>query len=218
MTHLLLSLYDSCFSFSLYVHACICVYICICMIACVCLYIYFSLVCAILSPISEYMHLLCCRYALIIMFTINHCWMESISTFEGASFYPYSVFQCKISIGGWGNSGWKVNYDDLNGVAIEAQSVDPEFTITTEKSYSEVLTNVYPCCPDEPWPIVNFYVGIKAQSLVYSRSLILTNLALVYLSFGLLWMDLKPKVDLLSLGSTYVLSMVSKLYPVIRIY
>ena len=132
-----------------------------------------------------------------------------ICTFIGAEFFPYSSFSCDLKLGGWGQSGLKVMYDDSLGVEILDLEVDPEFIINTKKTYSHVQTSFFPCCPNEPWPIVHFNIGIKSQDYMYTKSIIFTNMAFVYLSFGLFWFDLNYKLDLLSLGATYALSLVA---------
>ena len=134
---------------------------------------------------------------------------QIICTFVGAELFPYSTFNCDFKIGGWGQSGLKVNYDDLLGVEIFNLEVNPEYIIDAKHTHSYVEVSYYSCCPNEPWPIVHFNIGMKSQDYMYTKSIIFTNMAFVYLSFGLFWFDLNFKLDLLSLGATYALSLVA---------
>ena len=130
-------------------------------------------------------------------------------SFKGATYYPYSAIFCDIDIGGWGQSGLYVDYNDGLGFTTSDTEVDPEFKFVSEKTSSKTVVNYFPCCPNEPWPLVTYEVALKSQSFVHTKSLVLTNLALVYLSFALLWLDLRLGVDLIALGATYVLSLVA---------
>ena len=112
-------------------------------------------------------------------------------------------------VGGWENSGLKVMYDDGLGVDFESYEVDPQYKVSREKSTSSVINRYYPGYPNEPWPLIYFRIGLKSQDYVFTKSIILTNLAIVYLSFGLFWFDLKHKIELLGLGATYVLSLIA---------
>ena len=129
--------------------------------------------------------------------------------FKGATYYPYSPISCEIDVGGWGQSGLFVAYDDRLGFTVSESDVDPEFKFVPSKIRSKTVQNFFPCCPDEPWPLVTFEVSLKSQSFVHTKSLVLTNMALVYLSFALFWLDLRLGVDLIALGATYVLSLVA---------
>ena len=130
-------------------------------------------------------------------------------SFKGATFFPYSPIFCDIDLGGWGQSGIYVNYDDSLGFTVTDAEIDPEFKFVPSKITSTVVQNFFPCCPNEPWPLVTFKVALKSQSFIHTKSLVLTNLALVYLSFALFWLDLRHGVDLIALGATYVLSLVA---------
>lgn len=130
-------------------------------------------------------------------------------SFKGATYFPYSPIFCGIDIGGWGQSGIYVNYDDGLGFTVGEDEVDSEFKFVSKQITSEVQQNYFPCCPEEPWPLVTFKVALKSQSFIHTKSLVLTNLALVYLSFALFWLDLRLGIDLIALGATYVLSLVA---------
>ena len=133
-----------------------------------------------------------------------------LCTFENARLFPYDVFSCNVDIGGWGASGLKVMYNDDLGIKFE--TIDKqlsEYRLRFERTTSYTTIHYFSWCPDEPWPVVTFSVGLKASTFIYTKSLVVTNIALVYLNFALLWIDMDARVDLLSLGGGYVLAMVA---------
>ena len=51
-------------------------------------------------------------------------------SFKGATFFPYSPIFCDIDLGGWGQSGIYVNYDDALGFTVTVQRNLQEFLIS----------------------------------------------------------------------------------------
>ena len=132
-----------------------------------------------------------------------------LCSFKGANLFPYSIIYCDIELGGWSKSGSFVDYNGDLGINVEEYELNPEYSIVKSKSSVKVEQVYYPCCPNEPWPLVTFRIAMKTESFLYTKSLVLTNVALVYLNFATLWLDIVGRIELLGLGATYVLTMIA---------
>lgn len=91
-----------------------------------------------------------------------------------------SYFIIVVTLGGWDNSGLRVNYSWMgpNEPYSTSTAVDPipsedngfRFTEDDNPVWEVVQvatledTKYYSCCPDEPWPILKIYMYIKRNN------------------------------------------------------
>jgi hypothetical protein len=115
-----------------------------------------------------------------------------ICSYTNVGNFPYDTLSCIMDFGGWSTSGLYVNY-----VAGELQfrgttAVNDkyaEFQADTHKSAVYSSTFYYPCCPNEPWPVVSFKIAATRSSNPYTKGIVAPNIVVTFLSFGTLWMD-----------------------------
>jgi len=126
------------------------------------------------------------------------CWwsrpgtIASICELEGLSDFPYDRVMCKMRFGGWTLGGSAQNLTEYSGGAIDAL----QLSAATYQEYKVVDTGVrrgvdtFSCCPDgHGWPFVEFTIKLSRAAKHYELKIIVTNIVLTYLSFGVFFLD-----------------------------
>ena len=100
--------------------------------------------------------------------------LDVLCKFRGLNRFPsHMSLRCPIDFGGWLLSGTYQGldlledrtevYDSINGSEESAGSSYAEWTVGNVSA--RVETRTYPCCPNEPWPVVSYRVTLaRARS------------------------------------------------------
>ena len=119
--------------------------------------------------------------------------LDVMCKFSGLVAFPFDSLSCGLEFGGFIITG---AYQGLNlhdgGYVFEAQEVN------SGSSYQEYdITNVtvktamysYPCCPNEPWPVIIYRVTLSRASSFYVIIIIFPGILTTLLAFAVFWTD-----------------------------
>ena len=139
--------------------------------------------------------------------------MEVLCAFEGLKKIPFDELSCQFQMGGWAKSGLDVNYVFMDppisfGTEDSARTTFQEYEFLTSKTKSWIIQSYYPCCPNEPWPILNYVLTLKRARSYYILKVIVPNILFTYLSFSPFWIDVRTG-ERLGYGVTILLAMVA---------
>ena len=132
------------------------------------------------------------------------------------SLFPFDTQFCEVVWGGWTDSGLRVDFELLDP-AVEPSpdqggdvgSPSPEFSVGP--IYAEKIEKFYNCCPDEPWPLVHFYLSIKRHTVDYVQNIIIPVIFLTYIGF-LSFIIPTSSGERVSLGVTCLLTILAVMY------
>ena len=127
--------------------------------------------------------------------------------FSGLSAFPFDTLRCQLEFGGWLMSGGHQGIR-LDGVGF---SFSPQ-EATSGSSYQEytianvtavLVNNVYPCCPNEPWPAVLYTVSLHRATSFYVLVIIAPTIIITLLSFAVFFLPTNAG-DALGFGITII--------------
>ena len=103
------------------------------------------------------------------------------------TFFPFDDQVCHIKFGSWTYSGLQVDLEkraDSADITNYVESGEWDLrTVTVEKN-----VRLYPCCPNEPFPDIIFYIFIRRRILYYLSNIILPCVWLSILSLVGFWL------------------------------
>ena len=113
--------------------------------------------------------------------------LDIMCKFSGLVNFPFDILKCQLEVGGWLMSGIQ------QGVTLTGPGfVFSKQEKTSGSSYQEYVmigvqadtdVHYYPCCPEEPWPIVMYTLSFKRASLFYVFVIICPSIIITLLSF-----------------------------------
>lgn len=126
---------------------------------------------------------------------------------------PFDKTSCEIEFGGWSRSGWDVYYIESNppiSFASESTALTTfqEYSLDEGSSTATTVIYTYPCCPNEPWPVLQYNIGFERATNYYVMKIIVPNILFTFLSFAPFWIDVRSG-ERLSFGITILLAMVA---------
>jgi hypothetical protein len=147
------------------------------------------------------------------VFWSRPCIVTALCSFDELSKMPFDKTSCGMEFGGWARGGYDVNYlpaDPPLSFATEATSATTyqEYSIDEGSSTSKTFIYYYPCCPNEPWPVLQYEIGFERATNYYVLKIIVPNILFTFLSFGPFWLDVRSG-ERLSFGVTILLAMVA---------
>ena len=114
--------------------------------------------------------------------------------------FPFDEQTCMFKFGSWAYNGNKLT------LAFNEGLVDLDMREFVESSEWDVMhtsaekhVRVYPCCPDEPYPDLTFYLTLRRRTAFYVYVLILPSVLLSSLTLVLFWIP-PQRPDRTSLG------------------
>lgn len=114
--------------------------------------------------------------------------------------FPFDEQSCHLKYGSWTYDGNKLElafYDELVDFDTREYIDSSEWTIV--RTAAEHNVRLYPCCEDEPYPDITFYLTIKRRTAFYIYVLILPSVLLSFLTLVLFWIP-PQRPDRTSLG------------------
>lgn len=135
--------------------------------------------------------------------------LDVMCKFSGLVAFPFDTLSCVIEMGGWSLSGnvQNITLED-GGYVFSSQEESAgtsyqEYTIKSIEVSRE--TYFYPCCPDEPWPILKYLVNLDRAHEYYTTLVIWPSVLLTYCSMGVFFMSCEVG-ERLSYGITLLLA------------
>ena len=103
------------------------------------------------------------------------------------TFFPFDNQVCQIKFGSWAYSGLQVDLEKLDKMVDLTNYVKSgEWDLMAVNVEKHV--RVYPCCPNEPFPDVVYYIFIRRKNLYYLMNIILPCVWLSILSLVGFWL------------------------------
>jgi hypothetical protein len=120
--------------------------------------------------------------------------LDVMCRFSGLASFPYGDLSCPIEIGGWIHSGaYQGIVPMLEGCVetVEAEEVSrssyAQYSISNVTCTHEVYE--YPCCPNEPWPVIKYRVKLQRTPFYYINLTILPGVVFTIMSFAVFFMS-----------------------------
>ena len=114
--------------------------------------------------------------------------------------FPFDEQTCMFKFGSWAYNGNKLT------LAFNEGLVDLDMREFVQSSEWDVMhtsaekhVRIYPCCPNEPYPDLTFYLTLKRRTAFYFYVLILPSVLLSSLTLVLFWIP-PQRPDRTSLG------------------
>ena len=123
--------------------------------------------------------------------------LDVLCKFSGLVAFPFDRLTCAVDFGGWSLSGRYQGIELLNGGYELHDANDESSAGNTYQEYAinnvtvTVSNKTYPCCPDEPWPLVTYWVSLDRASFYYYNAIIVPGSVFAYLSFFAFFMSYK---------------------------
>ena len=114
--------------------------------------------------------------------------------------FPFDEQTCHFKFGSWTYDGWKLElafYDQLENMDLREYINSSEFDVV--RTWAELHIRVYPCCGDELYPDLTFYVIMRRKAAFHIYVLILPSVLLSFLTLVLFWIP-PQRPDRTSLG------------------
>lgn len=114
--------------------------------------------------------------------------------------FPFDEQTCHFKFGSWTYDGNKLDlqfFDSLIDIDLREYIASSEFDVINTSAALHV--RVYPCCGDEPYPDLTFYVSIRRKAAFHIYVLILPSVLLSFLTLVLFWIP-PQRPDRTSLG------------------
>ena len=122
--------------------------------------------------------------------------LDVMCKFSGLAAFPYDRLKCGVEFGGWGYSGAYQGLELFDGGYSFSSQESTSGSSYQEYSIEaiEVSThdNVYECCPNEPWPIINYIVTLNRADYYYTLSFVLPGILITMLSFAVYYGKSSP--------------------------
>jgi len=138
--------------------------------------------------------------------------LQPLCAFSGLKRHPFDVLECAVDLGGWTRSGLFANYtfaDPPLSFDGKGRTTYQEYKLLSDKVRTKLVTNFYPCCPDEPWPVLSYtFVFKRTTSDFYLRTLVIPIILLTYLAASVFWFDVRCG-ERLAMGITILLAIVA---------
>ena len=136
--------------------------------------------------------------------------------FAGLVMYPFDELSCPMEVGGWISGG---GTQGLNSFPSPEEGGEgcaslPQAEETSLQSYQEMsITKIacypdvyeYPCCPNDPYPVVRYRIFLKRADFYYWTSTIVPLMLFTLLSFSVFFMSFEVG-ERLGVGVTLVLT------------
>ncbi|GMH59659.1 hypothetical protein TrRE_jg8082 [Triparma retinervis] len=147
------------------------------------------------------------------VFWSRPCIVSALCSFNELSKMPFDKTSCEMEFGGWSRSGWDVYYIEADppiSFAQESSSLTTyqEYSLDEGSSTATTIVYTYPCCPNEPWPVIQYVIGFERATNYYVLKIIVPNILFTFLSFAPFWVDVRSG-ERLSFGITILLAMVA---------
>ncbi|GMH99376.1 hypothetical protein TrST_g8944 [Triparma strigata] len=147
------------------------------------------------------------------VFWSRPCIVSALCSFDELSKMPFDKTSCEMEFGGWSRSGWDVYYIESNppiSFASESTALTTfqEYSLDEGSSTATTVIYTYPCCPNEPWPVLQYNIGFERATNYYVMKIIVPNILFTFLSFAPFWIDVRSG-ERLSFGVTILLAMVA---------
>ena len=120
--------------------------------------------------------------------------------------FPFDEQTCHFKFGSWTYDGNKLDltfYESLVDLDTREYIESSEWMILSTRAQHNI--RYYPCCQDEPYPDLTFYLTIKRRTAFYIYVLILPSVLLSCLTVVLFWIP-PQRPDRTSLGKCTVVS------------
>ncbi|ELT96539.1 hypothetical protein CAPTEDRAFT_52979, partial [Capitella teleta] len=114
--------------------------------------------------------------------------------------FPFDEQTCYFKFGSWTYDGDKLDlvfYDGLEDLDDREYIDSSEWGILSTSAKHSV--KYYPCCGDEPYPDITFFLTVKRRTAFYVYVLILPSVLLSFLTLVLFWIP-PQRPDRTSLG------------------
>ena len=114
--------------------------------------------------------------------------------------FPFDTQTCHFKFGSWTYDGNKLDlqfYEGLEDLDISEYITSSEWDVVATSARHSV--RVYPCCGDEPYPDLTFYLTVKRRTAFYIYVLIMPSVILSVLTLVLFWIP-PQRPDRTSLG------------------
>ncbi len=114
--------------------------------------------------------------------------------------FPFDEQTCHFKFGSWTYDGNKLDltfYESLVDLDTREYIESSEWMILSTRAQHNI--RYYPCCADEPYPDLTFYLTIKRRTAFYIYVLILPSVLLSCLTLVLFWIP-PQRPDRTSLG------------------
>jgi hypothetical protein len=140
--------------------------------------------------------------------------LEIMCKFSGLVAFPFDTLKCQIEFGGWlmsadhqgillGDGGSASPGDGYFFAEQEATSGTSYQEFTIGAVSSERVNYVYPCCPNEPWPVALYTVSLDRANNFYSVVIIMPTMIITVLSFAVFFLP-PESADALGYGITII--------------
>ena len=119
--------------------------------------------------------------------------LDVLCRFSGLVAFPFDNLKCSLEFGGWAFSGGQQGIELLGTGWVDAQQ-----EATSGSSYQEYWienvkvvpsTFVYPCCPNEPWPVVRYDLQMGRSTVYYVLLVVYPNLLITLLAMAVFFMS-----------------------------
>ena len=121
--------------------------------------------------------------------------LDVLCKFSGLVAFPFDQLECAVDFGGWSLSGFYQGIE-LMGSGYELHDSNKEASAgNTYQEYAiehvtvSVNSTYYPCCPNEPWPLITYWVSLDRASFYYYNAIIVPGCVFTYLSFFAFFMS-----------------------------
>ena len=137
--------------------------------------------------------------------------LEILCRFTGLGKFPFGALTCPFEVGGWMTSGV---HQGLVPAADGCAKIDftEESSLASYTAYNltgvtcEPVTYFYPCCADEPWPMIKSRISVEPMAFFYTMLTIIPCVAFSLASFAVFFMSFQVG-ERLGYGVTLCLAM-----------
>ncbi|GMH49113.1 hypothetical protein TL16_g00440 [Triparma laevis f. inornata] len=139
--------------------------------------------------------------------------LKVLCAFRDLTQLPFDKPSCAFELGGWAKSGYDVNYEFMSppvsfSTEESAATTYQQYKIIGDDTRTNRREYFYPCCPNEPWPVLQYEVTLDRAASYYVLKVIVPNILFAFLSFLVFWFDVRTG-ERLSFGVTILLAMVA---------
>ena len=120
--------------------------------------------------------------------------LDVMCRFSGLASFPYGNLSCPIELGGWALSGAFQGIEAMeSGCSELVFTEETSLASYTEYAISRVECSTvlykYPCCPNEPWPVMKFRVHLQRTAFYYLTMTLLPICLFTFMSFAVFFMS-----------------------------
>ena len=122
--------------------------------------------------------------------------LKLLCAFRDLGKHPFDKTSCAFEMGGWAKSGAYVDYvmsDPPISFSGEetSETTFQQYSIIEKDTRASRVEYFYPCCPKEPWPVLQYSLTVDRASSFYVLKVLIPNILFTYLSFFVFWFDVR---------------------------